>query len=258
MASCGESRTVSAGSEPEASTQANRAEGIALLHRMSAKIAKTQAMTFSTTERVERVRRNGQKVTLNLERQLAMKRPDRFWFNTTGDQDLEAYYKGKRVTLVSHKEQVWGEFPAPPTIDETVDEISSRYDIPMPIGDLLTVNPDKSLVTDDTTGGWAGREIIEGVVCDRLTWRHPKVDWSVWIPMSGDALPRKLQITYKARRGQPAATVIFRDWNLNPRLTDSMFSRKIPPDYEGIPIIQSASAVLPPSEKGAKKKGAER
>jgi len=168
----------------------------------------------------------------------------RLWFKVSGDHDLVGYYEGRRMTLVSNKEKVWGEFPTPPTIDETVDFVTDRYDIPLPIGDLLVVNPRESLVSDDTTGGVAGRETIDGVLCEHLVWHHPKVDWSVWIPVSGDPLPKKLRITYKERRGQPTTTVMFRDWNLTPNLTDAVFVRSVPNDYEGIPVIQRAAAVL--------------
>jgi hypothetical protein len=62
--------------------------------------------------------------------------------------------------------------------------------------------------------------------------------------VAGDPLPRKLQIVYKARRGQPKSTIVFSNWNLSAQLPDEKFARRVPDDYEGIPVIQRASAVL--------------
>jgi hypothetical protein len=233
-----------------ATAEEKRARGAALIRQMSEKIAAAQAVTFTTSEVIERVRRrDNERITSNINREIAFRRPDRCWSKVTGDNDLEIYYEGNRATLVSHKDKVFGEIPTPPTLDETVDVLSDKYDIPMPIGDLLTTNPHESLATDDPemTGGWAGRETVDGVACHLLTWQHPNVDWSVWVPEAGEPLPKKLQIVYKARRGQPKTTIVIRNWNLNAQLPDETFARRVPDDYEGIPVIQRASAVLPPA-----------
>ena len=202
---------------------------------MGDKLKSATALTFSTSESNERVRRNNERVTIKLERQVALRRPDRLWFKATGDRDLEGVYNGKVVMLITHKDKVFGEFPAPPTLEETADAITSKYGIPLPIADLLTYDPKQSLLDARTTGGWQGREAIEGVECNVLAYQHPNVDFSIWIPASGDPLPKKLAISYKARRGQPKSTILFRDWNLSPQLSDETFARKVPSDYEGIP-----------------------
>jgi hypothetical protein len=221
-------------------------QGAAMLTQMSDKLRGAEALSFSTVESIERVRRNNEKATINIERQIKVRRPDKMWFKATGDRDLECNYNGKVVTLISHKDKVFGEFPAAPTLDETEDLISSKYDIALPIADLLTNDPREALTDEKTVGGWVKRETIEGVECNTLAYQHPNVDFTVWIPVSGDPLPKKLQITYKARRGQPTSTIVFKDWNLSPQFSKETFARngKVPDDYEGIPVIQRASAVL--------------
>src|SRR5262245_20562930 len=135
-------------------TEEKRADGDAILNQMSDKLKSATALTFSTTETNERVRRNDERVTLHFDRQIAIRRPDRAYFKATGDHDLEFFYDGKLVTLVTHKDKVFGELPAPPTLDETIDMITARYGIPMPIADLLNFDPKKALKSDKTTGGW--------------------------------------------------------------------------------------------------------
>jgi len=238
-----EAPTPSSENTPPTAEQ-KRAQGDEILKQMAGKLKSATALTFSTSESNERVRRNNEKVTIKLERQVALRRPDRLWFKATGDRDLEGVYNGKVVMLITHKDKVFGEFPAPPTLEETADAITSKYGIALPIADLLSYDPKQSLLDTKTTGGWQGREAIEGVECNVLAYQHPNVDFSIWIPASGDPIPKKLAISYKARRGQPKSTILFRDWNLSPQLSDETFARKVPPDYEGIPVIQRAPAVL--------------
>jgi hypothetical protein len=242
-----------------ASAEDKRAQGKAILAKMSDKLKSAQAATFTTTETSDRVRRNNERKKLNLTRQVAVRRPDRLWFKVTGDRDLEAFYDGKKVTLVSHKEKVFGEFRAAPTLDETADMITSRYNIPLPVADLLTYDPQTSLFGDDTTGGLDRQETLDGVLCNVLAYQHPRVDFSIWIPASGDPLPKKLDITYKARRGQPTTVVMFKDWNLSPPVNDATFTPVVPNGYEGIPVIQRAASVIADrqaEEKAGAAKGA--
>ena len=235
-----------------ATAEEKRARGDAILRQMSDKLKSAEAFTFVTAEVIERVRRNNEKVTLNVERRAAVRRPDRLWFQTSGDRELECTYDGRKVTLVSHKEKVFGEFPAPATLDETADAITYKYDIPLPIADLLTPDPQNTLKDEGTTGGMERLETVEGVECNVLAYQHPNVDFSLWVPTSGDPLPKKLSITYKARRGQPTTTVLFRNWNLTPQVSDDTFARKVPADYEGIPVIQSVRALVPSTESEEK------
>ena len=221
-----------------------QSQGAAILMQMSDKLRAAERLSFSTVESIERVRTNNEKAKINIERQIKVQRPDKMWFKATGDRDLVCNYNGKVVTLISDKEKVFGEFPAAPTLDETTEMISSKYDIALPVADLLTKDPREALTDDQTVGGWVKRETIDGVDCNTLAYQHPNVDFTIWIPASGDPLPKKLQITYKKRRGQPTSTIVFKDWNLAAQFSKETFARKVPDDYEGIPVIQRASAVL--------------
>lgn len=258
VSACREGGGPGAAEKSPATDEEKRAQGDAILKQMSDLLKAPQSFTFSTSESIERVRRNNEKVKINIDRQTIVRRPDRAWFSVTGDRYLEFFYDGKMVTLVSHKEKVFGELPAPPTLHETVEMITEKYDIPMPIADLLSLDPQEALKGEDTTGGWSRRETIGGIVCNVLSYQHPNVDFSLWIPASGDPLPQKFEITFKARRGQPTTTVTFKDWNLKAQVNDETFARKVPDDYEGIAVIQRASAVLPPADEAEQAAPAEK
>jgi hypothetical protein len=237
-------------------TEVKSADADALLTQMSDRLKAATSFTVSTTETNERIRRNDERVTRHIDRQLSVRRPDRVYVKTTGDLDLEIYYDGKVVTLVTHKDKVFGELPAPPTLAETTDMLSERYGVPLPISDLITTDPKETLKSPNTTGGWEKRETVDGVDCNKLAYQHPNVDFALWIPVAGEPLPKKLEVTYKARRGKPTSSIVFKDWNLSAQISDETFVRKIPDDYEGIPVIQRAASVVARVEEQEKTKGA--
>jgi hypothetical protein len=220
-----------------------------MLKAMSARLSAAKSIAVTTTEEVQRVTRSGEKRTDHLINEITLRRPDRLWFRMNGDRDLEGFYEGDRLTLVSHKEKVFGTLRTPPTIDGMLQMVSDRYGIPVPVGDLLTSNSQGILMSSQTTGGWLTEEQVDGTTCALLKWQHPNVDWSIWIPTAGEPLPRKLHIVFKARRGRPETTVHFTRWNLAAAVNDDTFARKVPADYEGIAVIQQAHAVLPALER---------
>jgi hypothetical protein len=211
---------------------------------MSDRLAAAHRLSFTTTEELERSR-NDERRAHKLSRQIVIRRPDRLYFKVSGDRDMEAFYDGRRFTLVSHRDKVFGNFTAPAALDDTVDMLSTRYDIPLPVGDLLSVNARRALMSSQTTGGWVADESIDGVVAARLEWHHPNVDWSIWIPITGEPLPKKMFVFDKTGRGDPQATITFANWNLDVQVPDGIFTPRVPPDYEGIAIIQRADSVLP-------------
>ena len=48
----------------------------------------------------------------------------------------------------------------PETIDRTLDALAERYDMPLPMGDMFYSSPEKALLSDTTTGGYAGTENV--------------------------------------------------------------------------------------------------
>ena len=77
---------------------------------------------------------------------------------TTGDRQNETWYDGVGLTLVLHKDKVFGQARMPETLDKTLDAMHERYGVSTPLSDFIYSSPAKALITDTTTGGWVGRE----------------------------------------------------------------------------------------------------
>lgn len=228
----------------EPGSEADRlARGRELVQKMSARLAAVQAVTVTTTETRDRVHASGRKATNAHAGVYAMRRPDRFHTKITGDAGLESWYNGRTVTIASHTEKVFAQAPMPDSIDRTLDALAERYDMALPLSDLFYSSPEKALLSETTTGGYAGREQVGGVPCVHLAFKDAGVEWELWLPEEGEPLPKRFRVVQKARAGEPVSDVTFVEWNLSPSLTDVSFVPQLPAEYEGIAILQRAAAV---------------
>jgi hypothetical protein len=211
------------------------------IQRVSDTLGRLQAFSVTTQETRERIGANGQPAQITLTRQTIVRRPDRLYFKTNGDLQNEAWYDGHKLTLASHKDKVFAQAPMPETIDGTLDTMVERYGIPIPLSDLLYTNPAHALIADTTTGGWAGRERVGDQECDHVAFQDKGVNWELWI--DGNGLPRRARAEFSTARRDRKADVLFTDWNLSPTIEAKRFDPAVPPDYEGIAMIQRAAAL---------------
>jgi len=223
-------------------TDAERlARGREIVERMSTKLAGAPTLSVTTEERREQVKPNGATQRIAVVRQTVMRRPDRLHFKTTGDVALEGWYDGIGMTLALHDQKVFAQARLPETLDRALDAIHERYDVHMPLADFLYSSPARALLSDTTTGGWIGRETLDGHPVDHLAFKDKGVEWELWIPAEGDPLPVKGAGRFPGGKRLRAIEVAFRDWNFAPAIAADRFTPKVGPDYEGIALIQRAA-----------------
>lgn len=228
----------------EPKTDAERlAHGRELVQRMSDRLAAAKAISVTTSEKRDVVHFSGKKETQPLTAVYTMRRPDRFHAKMSGGKGLESWYNGKTVTIAAHPEKVFAQAPMPDTVDRTLDALAERYDMPLPMGDLFYTSAAGALLSDKTTGGYAGTESVGGTPCTHLAFHDTGVDWELWLPLEGEPLPKRFKVVQKGRTGQPAIDVTFTQWDLAPSLPDEAFKPQVPADYEGIAVLQRAAAI---------------
>lgn len=231
------------GSEPR-TVEEKKARGDQILREMSNTLAGLKTFSFTADEVSDKVGPGSQKTQARVVRHVVVRRPDGIATRMEGDQGLNAWYDGKKLTLVSDAKKLWARGPAPSTLDETIDYAAAVYDLKLPWGDLLYSSPYEAFMTSDTTGGWVAVETIDGVECDHLSYQQPVVDWQVWVTR-GEHRPKQLQITYKQDPGEPVTRVTFRDLNPSASVDEGTFAAKVPDGYTRIPLARRDSDLAP-------------
>ena len=217
--------------------------GREVVERMSDKLAAAQAFSVTTDEKREVIRAGGEAQHVAVTRELVVRRPDRLYVRTKGDQDNEAYYDGVGLTLVMHNHKVFGQARMPETLDRALDAISERYGLPLTVSDFVYSSPSKALLSETTAGGWVGREDVGGRPQDHLAFTDTGVKWELWIAASGDPLPSRAVVEFPGDKRLRKADITFRDWNLAPSVSADRFDPTVPKDYEGIAMVQRAAVL---------------
>jgi len=83
-----------------------------------------------------------------------VRRPDRLLVDVTGDDgSTKMIYDGKTLVLYSVDQKKYSSIPVPGKIDEVLKVAQERMGIDFPLADLLTDNPEKSVLSGVTSGG---------------------------------------------------------------------------------------------------------
>ena len=227
------------GSRDPRTPEEARRRGDELVRKMSDTLKAAPAFSVTVSESHERVARNGTKQPYTLEREVVIRRPDRLWFHTSGaDRDLQASYDGKTVTVVGARQKIYAIVPARPTLDETLDLVSERYDLRIAVADFLYSSPYDSFVDAQAQGGWVRRVDVAGTSCEEMTYTVKQVDFTLSVTSAEPTLPCQAQITYKDDPGKPVSRLVFSKWNLSVQPADTQFVANVPEGYEKIPVVE--------------------
>jgi hypothetical protein len=222
-------------------TDAERlARGREIIERMSTTLGAAKAFSMATTEVRDEIKSNGAVARVTLTRETMVRRPDRLYSKVSGDRHNEVWYDGVGITLVMHDDKVFGQARAPETLDRTLDAISERFGVSMPLADYVYSSPAKALLSDTTKGGWVGREDVAGQPTDHLAFTDTGVKWDVWIAEASNPLPQRAVIEFSDEKRLRKIDMTFKNWKLSAPIGDERFKPSVPPDYEGVAIVQRA------------------
>ena len=210
-----------------------------LLRRMSDYLANRQQFTVKAESTLEVVLTSGQKIQFDSPATLMVSRPNKLRAHRKGDiANQEFFYDGKTLTLYNPSENVYAATAAPPTIDETLDFAREKLDIIAPASELLYKNAAEKMLKESSSGFVVGPSVVGGVKCTHLAFRGSEVDWQIWIEDGDKPLPRKFILTSKKVAGEPQFTVLIRNWDVAPKLTNQEFSFTPPKGAKKIEFLQ--------------------
>jgi hypothetical protein len=199
------------------------------------------AETFKVSARQELAVTDSSPVMRDID--LTVQHPNNLRAESSGDQGTQTtVFDGSTLTVVYLEEEVWASLEAPGDIDAMVDLLADENEMYIFLADLFAASPYESLMVDGMTGIHETAE-LEGEKCHLLTFGNEFVDWQLWLPTSGDPLPRKFHISYKGDNALYSSfTAYFGEWTMNPELKSDTFTVSIPEAFEEIEFVTRRSS----------------
>jgi hypothetical protein len=222
-----------AGAEP-----AVEPEALAILKRATDRLTTAQSFRIRIRTLFDVVQDSGQKLQFGTWDEVTVRRPDRAaaTFRRDDGHVRRIQYDGERITMYDERENVYGQFAVPATLDEMLDFLELEVGSPMPLADLLYSDLDH-LVDAAVEGGVVGLSRVDDWDCDHLAFRGEAVDFQVWIQRGDDPLLRKVVITYKELPGGPQFGAAFLEWDRSAKSPDELFTFEPPEGAERIPAL---------------------
>lgn len=186
-----------------------------VLKRMSTALAAAKAFTFETAVAADQPSESGSLVRTSRHGRIVVSRPDRLYAEAAGDDGERAlWYSGQSLSLLDKEANEYATVKVPGRIDKMLDFAMEKYEVSLPLADLVFPDPYSVLTENAETGVLLGREPVLGHECDHLLFTQENVDWQIWVDAGAVALPRKVVITQKTEPGSPQFIALLDKWDL--------------------------------------------
>ncbi len=243
--------------EAPTSTPAPPNPAMEQLMRMANFLAQLKEFSVTMKSGYDVVQESGQKIEFAEDRKMTVVRPDRFRVDVvrSDGESFVSAFDGKSVTVFSPKKKMYATTEVQGDIDAVLRHFIRDLKLRVPLAMLWTTTLPRQLEQR-----FFDLEIVEvshllDVPCTHIAGRGETVDFQLWLPTTGDPLPRRIVLTYKDAEGQPQFWASFSDWNLTPNPAATLFSLDIPKDAQRIEFLSRVARAPEPAKPAARKGG---
>ena len=222
---------------------------IKALERMSAYLRSLPAVQVKAQITREEVLTNGEKIQTASESELIARKPDRLRLEVRNQkQPREMYYDGKKFSMFAPRLKYYSTVDAPATIGALLDSLEDKFELDLPLVDLLRWGTDRG----NTDEVWGAREVgpavVDGVPAEQYAFRQNGLDWQLWIQSGEFPLPLKVVLTTMTDASRPQYSAQYK-WNLAPSFNEAAFAFEAPADAKPIKLAERFKAKSQPREK---------
>lgn len=201
----------------------------------------SSAQQFRTTVLMgyDVVQESGQKIEFNERHRVTIARPERMQveiLKSNGERGL-VLFDGKKITAYSETHAVYAQADKPGSLDQALVYFLRDLEMRMPLALMFSGDFPQEMEKRLEELTFVEISALADTPYVHLAGRTDQVDFQVWIPQSGDPLPKRLTITYRHEEGQPKFWTDFVDWNMAPTISTTGFSFIPPAGAERIPFL---------------------
>ncbi len=234
-------------------SRADEADAKRLLKAMSDYMASQKAVSFGFDATLEIITKDDQKLALASSGTVNLDRPNKIRVTRAGGHaDIEMLFDGNTLTLLGKTANLYTQVDVPGTIDNLVDQLREKFNLPLPGADLIMSNTYDELMTDVIDVKDLGSGVIDSVECDYLAFRKEAVDWQIWIAHGDRPYPCRYVITSKDIPLSPQYSIQIRDWKAGNDVAADDFGFKNSTDAEKVDLndLKGMSALPDHFKKG--------
>ena len=193
---------------------------------------------------------NGELLHIVTDTKTVVSRPDRIAVEITGDNgSSKLLYDGKTLVVYAVDQKHYISVPLTGTIPQMVDVAEKRMGADMPLSDLLSADPEHSVLSDVTSGGQVGTAIISGVPCRHFFFNQSDdLELEIWLEDNDRSLPRRFYVTYRNLAGRPSFIAELSDWDFPTQIPDSTFVFQPPAGVMKVDANAGGSALPAPAK----------
>ena len=220
----------------EVDSQNIDSESIADLQQMFDFLGESETISVTAESNYDARQKSGQLIEFGAVSKWYIKRPSHVRVDIENRDGTERsfYFDGNSITLYDKSQNVYATVIKKGNLDQAFDYYMDKLDMPMPLAELFSEKHPFDINKSVISSMNVGESKINGFACNDLAFRTKEVDLQVWIEQGKRPLPQRMIITYKGSPGNPQYRARFSDWNLSPKLKDSLFEFKPPKDVEKI------------------------
>jgi len=198
---------------------------VQILKKTTDYLGSLQQFSVDTLNVLEEVLESGQKIQVSVAASVIVQRPNKLRAERKGELVNQSwYYDGKTLTLYNSSANYYASEPAPGSLEETLDFARDSLGVIIPAADLVYRNAFPLLMQDVTFAAVIGKAFVGGVKCDHLLFSRPGADMQIWVPDTGQPLPRKYMITDTGTPELVGTITLMSNWNVSPKTSTAMFT----------------------------------
>ncbi|UCD62218.1 MAG: DUF2092 domain-containing protein [Flavobacteriaceae bacterium] len=211
-----------------------------ILDRMADIIGELEAVSFSLESATDRLDDNQKIETRYSSSHVSMQGPDKMVYQRFGNKGKYGFwFNGSYASLYSFNENNYVTLQTHGNIIEMMDDLHTRFDFQFPAADFFYPSFTDDILADFNTLEYLGKTQVDGEDCFYLRATNENMHFQLWISSSKWTLPKRFIIIQKGDQNLRFESV-FKDWDINPNLPNTMFEFLPPPKSKLIDIMEKS------------------
>jgi hypothetical protein len=172
-----------------------------------------------------------------------LEKPNRFALHSRlvkeKDAGIDCISDGKKLLTHALRLKQYTESPAPENLSSLGDKLAPlrRTNTGFLLPNLLTEDPNESLMDDIISCAYAGQEKVREVECHHVKVVHPEIKWEMWIAAKDKPLILKVTTLVAVDEIRVAAAEAYRNWKVDEALDKAVFTITAPADATKVDVL---------------------